>query len=362
MSKRARYPHATMERLYIYCWFAALLAGAATGMTSCVSLHCSTNLDVSCADGDICSLCNDRDQGCRPRATVTDNCVAFPDEDDAESASSSDGDETSTGGESHSSGTSGPGASMSASAGMTSSTTTTTNSSTSNPTNSNNPFCGNGEVELGEECDDQNFDNDDFCVSCTLAFCGDGHVGPEEECDDQNYIEDDGCNNVCARDRVAFVTSGAYNGKFGGFVAATNICRGLAFEAGFENPLHFYPWLSDSEYSPSTVFFRSSGRYVLPDMVTVIADSWDDLTDGTLQNAIDTDESEVWFDGTVTWTNTLPSGAPNPEMNDCGDWSLGGFEGGAWGFTGSTDFNWTDVDANSTSCGNFARLYCFEQA
>lgn len=57
--------------------------------------------------------------------------------------------------------------------------------------------CGNGNVELGEECDDGNSDASDDCTdTCVEALCGDGavHAGVEE-CDDGNDIPDDTCNN-----------------------------------------------------------------------------------------------------------------------------------------------------------------------
>lgn len=48
--------------------------------------------------------------------------------------------------------------------------------------------CGNGELDPGEECDDNNQENDDNCPnSCRIAWCGDGHVDRvephAEECD-----------------------------------------------------------------------------------------------------------------------------------------------------------------------------------
>ncbi|HRI09069.1 MAG TPA: DUF4215 domain-containing protein [Nannocystaceae bacterium] len=47
------------------------------------------------------------------------------------------------------------------------------------------PVCGDGFVQAGEACDDGNDDNGDGCVSgCVAASCGDGYVGPGEACDD----------------------------------------------------------------------------------------------------------------------------------------------------------------------------------
>lgn len=62
-------------------------------------------------------------------------------------------------------------------------------------------FCGDGfaDPDLGEECDDGNFDNGDGCLTdCTLAKCGDG-VAQEgvEDCDDANTDNTDGCVEGC---------------------------------------------------------------------------------------------------------------------------------------------------------------------
>ena len=64
-----------------------------------------------------------------------------------------------------------------------------------------NAVCGNGEVELGEECDDGNaIDTDDCTSSCNNAVCGDGIVWDGvEECDDGNDIDTDACTNGCKK-------------------------------------------------------------------------------------------------------------------------------------------------------------------
>jgi cysteine-rich repeat protein len=59
--------------------------------------------------------------------------------------------------------------------------------------------CGNGQQEVGEQCDDGNFSDDDGCLSdCRRATCGDGHVqAGVEECDDANTDDNDGCTSQC---------------------------------------------------------------------------------------------------------------------------------------------------------------------
>jgi cysteine-rich repeat protein len=80
-----------------------------------------------------------------------------------------------------------------------------------------NPNCGDGVVDTGERCDDENGDSGDGCnASCRVEsgwtcddgepshcknICGDGLlVGPEAEaggCDDENTESDDGCSASC---------------------------------------------------------------------------------------------------------------------------------------------------------------------
>jgi cysteine-rich repeat protein len=59
--------------------------------------------------------------------------------------------------------------------------------------------CGNGFLDVGEECD-LGINNSDtgLCkTDCTHQACGDGFLGPGEECDDANTIEVDECSSLC---------------------------------------------------------------------------------------------------------------------------------------------------------------------
>jgi cysteine-rich repeat protein len=61
------------------------------------------------------------------------------------------------------------------------------------------PSCGNGEIDMGEECDDGNTANEDACLNnCHQNTCGDGYRNPAAEgCDDGNTSNLDGCLNNC---------------------------------------------------------------------------------------------------------------------------------------------------------------------
>jgi cysteine-rich repeat protein len=57
-------------------------------------------------------------------------------------------------------------------------------------------LCGNGVVDVGEECDDGNTNGQDGCTNhCTI--CGNGIMTAPEECDDGNRVNGDGCDADC---------------------------------------------------------------------------------------------------------------------------------------------------------------------
>ena len=57
-------------------------------------------------------------------------------------------------------------------------------------------YCGDGNVETSEQCDDGNTVDTDSCRNdCTLPKCGDGVLDPGEECDDGNDVDGDECTD-----------------------------------------------------------------------------------------------------------------------------------------------------------------------
>ncbi len=94
-------------------------------------------------------------------------------------------------------------------------------------------LCGNGIVELGEECDDLNTNSEDGCSSsCLLETCGDGilQTGIGEECDDGNTIADDGCSMICQSEacdpndpyHVEQITIDSFDIRYDSLNASTN--------------------------------------------------------------------------------------------------------------------------------------------
>jgi cysteine-rich repeat protein len=76
---------------------------------------------------------------------------------------------------------------------------TTTTNDTDESTGAPEPFCGDGNVDPGEACDEgaANADDGTCTSSCALPACGDGFVQAGEACDDGNMVDDDACVAGC---------------------------------------------------------------------------------------------------------------------------------------------------------------------
>jgi cysteine-rich repeat protein len=77
--------------------------------------------------------------------------------------------------------------------------TLTSNTATATIEIANVITCGDGLVEISEQCDDGNPDNTDGCLAnCMAASCGDGALrAGVEACDDGNGDDTDGCLTSC---------------------------------------------------------------------------------------------------------------------------------------------------------------------
>jgi len=66
--------------------------------------------------------------------------------------------------------------------------------------------CGNGMVEMGEACDDENDDPRDDCTNeCQAPACGDGIAAAGEACDDADDDDADSCTAACELGAAAVV-------------------------------------------------------------------------------------------------------------------------------------------------------------
>lgn len=76
-----------------------------------------------------------------------------------------------------------------------------------------NGVCGDGAVDLNEQCDDGDTQSGDGCSgACRDEFCGDGlrQIGLGEQCDDGNTVPGDGCENDCTVSVAACDATGRY--------------------------------------------------------------------------------------------------------------------------------------------------------
>ena len=101
--------------------------------------------------------------------------------------------------------------------------TTTDDSTTDDDSGSGGPepFCGDGNLDPGEDCDDGDGNGlDQACLpDCNLNVCGDGNLAPDEVCDDgdgNNVLEVGACAPDCStivQEKVITVSGGFVEGN-----------------------------------------------------------------------------------------------------------------------------------------------------
>ncbi len=159
--------------------------------------------------------------------------------------------------------------------------------------------------------------------------------------------------------RTAFVSSQTYSGNLGGLSGADATCQALASNAGMLGT--FKAWLSTSDgASPASRFVASPNPYRRSDGL-LLATSWTDGSDGTLNNPINRNELgvDVGTSTTAVWTNTSISGTANG-ANDCADWTSASVSvSGSVGTSTVSSSAWTT--GGTKTCNSLARLYCIQQ-
>lgn len=155
-----------------------------------------------------------------------------------------------------------------------------------------------------------------------------------------------------------FITSTRYDGNLGGLAGADAKCQARADAANLGGT--WKAWLSDSTTSASSRLIKDTGPYKLLNG-TVIANGWDDLADGTIQNPININEFNQPASGT-SWTHTNEYGGIFGTLTPCNNWtSVGGdYTYDLIGNYLKTDKEWT-AWPSGTYCNVPQTLYCFEQ-
>ena len=160
-----------------------------------------------------------------------------------------------------------------------------------------------------------------------------------------------------------FITSANYNGNLGGLSGADGKCQQLANSKSFGGI--WKAWLSSSETAAGDRLTHAGIAYRLVDGITIIANNWNDLVDGVIINPINKDEngsaktSYVWTTTNADGTTSFPD-FPNEYCNDWNS-SLNSL-GGRFGWSGSTNAQWTFHVGDGNACGaSGLPLYCFEQ-
>ncbi|HEY8377947.1 MAG TPA: DUF1554 domain-containing protein [Nannocystis sp.] len=195
-------------------------------------------------------------------------------------------------------------------------------------------------------------------------FCGDGVVDPGEQCDDGNLVDGDGCDSCILKFLHVFVTSATYPGDLGGLEGADKLCNLHAKNAGLAGA--YRAWLATfAGDEPKLRFKPQSVAYRLPDNKTVVADNFESLLEVGLGHPIDqteygdkldTNDAECSTDHGV-WTGLLNNG--NSLGANCSAWTSSAFVnvGNAGHF--DQPANWSS--ACNAPCNRPLRLYCFEQ-
>lgn len=156
-----------------------------------------------------------------------------------------------------------------------------------------------------------------------------------------------------------FVSSQTYDGNLGGLIGADSKCQVLADAVNLGST--FKAWLSDGTTSAASRLTQSSLNYVMVNG-TVIANGWSDLTDGTIDNVLNRDETNTTRAAVPVWTNTSTTGAIKEPLStrNCESWTNNSSGIDAYyGMTNWADYEWTDSTYNP--CNGNRRLYCFEQ-
>lgn len=220
-------------------------------------------------------------------------------------------------------------------------------------------------VETGRNCNGWNNNAD--------GLLNDGRVGNSQGT--AGGWTDNGNNATCnlfrriycmqSNSRSVFVTSTTHTGNLGGVRGADAICQARADEAGLGK--RYIAWLSsgDAVTQAKDRIANFTGPFRRIDGVQV-ANTWSDLTDGSLDNPINVDETGSTISGVIrVWTSTADNGSGvigTDGQVRCQAWTSGAAsDSGRTGIATASNGDWTNEGLGSNDdCNSNRRLYCFE--
>jgi len=184
------------------------------------------------------------------------------------------------------------------------------------------------------------------------------------ECD--NPCNGNCFNGECVVRKYAFLTEDMEKGNLGGLLGADEMCQQQASVAGL--PGIYRAWLSTGSSNPESRFTSSPNGYMMPNG-SLLATSWNDLTDGSLANKLNITQHGDLIDygleciGTRVWSNTTIDGETLNDTLDCQQWLFDSLVlSGNVGNPGSGEDAWTADDfCSPQKCNTFKHLYCFQQ-
>ena len=240
-------------------------------------------------------------------------------------------------------------------------------------------FNGGGNVGIGTDSPSKKLDvNGDISLESGSGsyYSSDGSqgwTGSFTNGDGNTVTVKDGIITNVGPSATVFITSTTHNGNFGGSLSnADDFCQSCADAAGLSGT--WTAWLSrfGGPSAADRVSHRTDGYY-LPDG-TKVADNWTDLTDGTLDHAIDVTEYGTSIDITAievaTGTRTNGNAYGGDDGRFCYNWSS--TSGWCYGHEESrsgTDWHWTTDSEDDcftagcggpNDCGGAMHFYCFK--
>jgi hypothetical protein len=155
-------------------------------------------------------------------------------------------------------------------------------------------------------------------------------------------------------------TSSTYDGNLGGRSGADAICAADANKPSSVKTSHALISVSNSDAvddMPVNYTFPGNVKIVGPDGVTVVANSWPDLLDGSIETSLtDAGVLPIGKKGSAWWSGSDANGELS--SNNCTGWTVNSVVNGefGWAYTLNTDPSW--IDNSNTTCGASLNFVC----